>query len=159
MNRYRFVSSWVLGTDVDTLWDLIDNFEHTGWWRGCTFRKIRSGSSADGVGDVYLSVFRTRLIYTLSFHSTITRKTRPGCIELRASGELEGKGACTFIPRGARCTEVRFVWEVRTTKRWMNRLAPLCRRAFIWNHHQMMREGARGIADYLGIRVIHLVEV
>ena len=47
-------------------------------------------------------------------------------------------------------TRVRYDWTIVTTKRWMNALAPLLEPAFRWNHHQVMAEGGRGLAKYLG---------
>ncbi len=40
-------------------------------------------------------------------------------------------------------TLVRYDWDIRTTRRWMNLLAPVARPAFSWNHAELMREGAR----------------
>ena len=51
-------------------------------------------------------------------------------------------------------TRVRYDWTVFTTKRWMNALAPLLEPAFRWNHHQVMAEGGRGLAKYLGVRLL-----
>jgi hypothetical protein len=36
----------------------------------------------------------------------------------------------------------------------MNRLAPLARRAFEWNHDYVMRAGAQGIAERLGAELV-----
>jgi hypothetical protein len=43
---------------------------------------------------------------------------------------------------------------VRTTKRWMNLAAPLARPVFRWNHDWVMRNGAEGIAELLGCRLL-----
>jgi hypothetical protein len=36
----------------------------------------------------------------------------------------------------------------------MNALAPLLEPVFRWNHHQVMAEGGRGLAKYLGVRLL-----
>ena len=36
----------------------------------------------------------------------------------------------------------------------MNRLAPLARPAFAWNHDYVMRQGARGLAEKLGVELV-----
>ena len=42
-------------------------------------------------------------------------------------------------------------WNVRTTKPWMNLLAPLARPLFKWNHDVVMGWGAEGLARKLGV--------
>ena len=73
-------------------------------------------------------------------------------LEGRASGELEGTGVWTFAETGGG-TDVRYDWTVRTTKPWMNALAPFARPLFAWNHDVVMRWGAEGLARKLGARV------
>jgi len=154
MGHYRFVSSWMLETDLKTLWQLIDNFEQADCWQNCTFCKIKEGDSGNGVGDMYLSMFRANWIYRLSFITTVTRKYEPHLLELEASGELEGRGVWSFQEQGNN-TEICFVWEVRTTKRWMNIGAPLFRRAFKRSHDRIMQGGVQDICRHLGVRLLH----
>ena len=47
---------------------------------------------------------------------------------------------------------VRYDWDVSTTRRWMNVLAPLARPLFEINHHAIMRWGGEGLARLLGTR-------
>jgi hypothetical protein len=70
-----------------------------------------------------------------------------------ASGDLEGKGTWSFEPREGG-TRVRYVWAVRTTRRWMNLPIPLARRVFALNHDAIMARGAEGLARELGVRVV-----
>ena len=51
-------------------------------------------------------------------------------------------------------TAVVYEWNVATTKRWMNLLAPLARPVFAWNHDWVMGNGAEGIAAHLGCRLL-----
>ena len=74
-------------------------------------------------------------------------------LEGHASGELEGVGIWRFY-EGAAGTAVVYSWDVSTTRAWMNRLAPIGRPAFAWNHDYVMRNGARGLADRLGVELI-----
>ena len=39
---------------------------------------------------------------------------------------------------------------MRTARAWMNRLAPVARPAFAYNHDAVMRQGAAGLARLLG---------
>ena len=47
-----------------------------------------------------------------------------------------------------------FEWRVRTTRRWMNVLAPIARPVFRWNHDRLMRAGGRGLARRLGVEFL-----
>ena len=58
-------------------------------------------------------------------------------------GELEGTGRWRLHTENDE-TVVRYMWEVRTTRRRMNLLAPIARSAFEWNHDQGMRGGIAG---------------
>jgi hypothetical protein len=70
-------------------------------------------------------------------------------IEGEAVGELSGTGRWRFAQEGE-ATRVRYEWDVRTTKPWMNLLAPLARPLFKWNHDVVMEWGAQGLARRLG---------
>jgi hypothetical protein len=43
---------------------------------------------------------------------------------------------------------------VRTTKRWMNAIAPVARPVFAWNHHAVMKNGGRGLAQLLNTKLV-----
>ena len=45
--------------------------------------------------------------------------------------------------------QLRYHWDVATTRPWMKALAPLLAPAFRWNHGQVMAEGGRGLAAHL----------
>ena len=42
-------------------------------------------------------------------------------------------------------TEVRYDWQVATTKAWMRLLAPIARPFFDWNHDVIMEWGRQGL--------------
>jgi hypothetical protein len=44
-------------------------------------------------------------------------------------------------------TAVTYEWNVRTTKAWMNALAPVARPVFAFNHDYVMRRGGEGLRD------------
>jgi len=67
----------------------------------------------------------------------------------RASGELDGTGVWTLREEGGQ-TVARYDWNIRTTRWWMNLLAPLARGVFKSNHDVVMRSGAAGICGLLG---------
>ena len=69
------------------------------------------------------------------------------------AGELEGEGRWSLRAEGER-TVVRYDWQIRTTRWWMNGLAPAARPVFRWNHNVVMHQGGRGLADLLGARLL-----
>lgn len=69
-------------------------------------------------------------------------------IEGSASGDLEGTGRWLFSSEGA-VSVVRYEWQVRSTRWWMNLIAPLARPLFIRNHARLMAQGAAGLARWL----------
>jgi hypothetical protein len=74
-------------------------------------------------------------------------------LESSARGELEGVGRWE-LKEMERFTRVTYDWQVRTTKSWMNLMAPLARPAFSWNHNVIMDEGGRALAERLGVRLL-----
>jgi hypothetical protein len=108
--------------------------------------------AADGVGKRQHVLLRTRLPYTLGFDTRVTRVQPPTTLEADATGELEGTGRWTLASHDGG-TLVRYTWDVRTTGRLMNLLAPVARPVFDWNHEQLMREGGQGLARSLGVEL------
>jgi hypothetical protein len=72
----------------------------------------------------------------------------PRELELRAEGELAGTGRWLLDQQGD-TTTVRYLWDVRTTKPWMNLVAPIARPLFTWNSKGVMLEAGQGLARFL----------
>ena len=86
---------------------------------------------------------------------TLTRSERPNLLEGHATGELEGVGTWTLAERDGG-TRLRYVWEVRTTRAWMNLPIPFARRIFEINHDAVMRWGGEGLARRLNTTLTDL---
>src|SRR6202043_2571223 len=102
-----------------------------------------------GVGAVRRYTWSSRLPYQLSFNMRSTLVQRQHLLEGEAVGELIGIGRWTLSAE-ALSTRVRYDWQVVTSRAWMNTLSPIMAPIFRWNHGQVMAEGARGLARYLG---------
>lgn len=98
-------------------------------------------------------MWRSRLPYDLCFEMRTTRVERPCLLEGEASGELAGTGRWRLFEQDD-ITAVLYEWNVRTTKRWMNLLAPIGRPLLAWNHDWVMHNGAEGIARLLGCKLL-----
>ncbi|HEV3469144.1 MAG TPA: SRPBCC family protein [Pyrinomonadaceae bacterium] len=152
MAGYSFVTVWRFESPPEPVWDLIYRAEQwPEWWRGVLrVEKVKEGGP-DHVGSVSRYTWKSRLPYLLTFEMETTRVEPLVSIEGRAVGELAGRGRWQFA-HDAGVTNVRYDWNVETTKRWMNLLAPLARPVFKWNHDVVMDWGAEGLARRLGVK-------
>ncbi len=155
MAGYSFLTTWLLESPREPVWEAIyDQESWPSWWRGVEeARELSPSPGEDGVGTVARMVWKSLLPYRVEFEVTTTRVERPHLLEGRAVGELEGTGRWRFYEQDG-VTAVLYEWNVATTKPWMNRLAPLLRPAFEWNHDWVMARGGEGIARLLGCRLL-----
>jgi len=155
MAEYAFLTTWLLESPREPIWEAIHDQERwPSWWRGVEeASELRPGNNANGLGSVSRMVWKSLLPYRVSFEVTTTRIEHPTLMEGHAVGELEGVGRWRLYEQDG-VTAVLYEWNVRTTKPWMNLFAPLLRPAFEWNHDWVMRRGGEGIAELLGCRLL-----
>ena len=104
-----------------------------------------------GVGSIRRTVWRSALPYRIEFDSEVVRIEKHKLIEARAFGELDGLGLWQFESVTSDRTRIQYDWHVKTTKAWMNLLAPVARPFFRWNHDTIMRWGEEGLKSRLGV--------
>jgi hypothetical protein len=154
MTEYAFLTTWLLDSPRQPVWDAIyDQASWPSWWRGVEEAEELRAGDENGVGTVSRMVWKSLLPYRVEFEVTSTRVEHPNLMEGRAVGELEGVGRWRLYEQGG-VTAVLYEWNVATTVPWMNRLAPLLRPAFEWNHDWVMARGGEGIARLLGCRLL-----
>ena len=154
MAHYRFLTTWLLEAPIEPVWEAIYDAERwPEWWRGVESVVELEPGGEDKVGSLSRHRWRSVLPYAVQFDSRTTRVERPWLIEGEATGELAGKGRWRLFERGG-LTAVVYEWNVRTTRPWMNLLAPVARSAFRWNHNRVMRRGGEGLARRLGARLV-----
>jgi Polyketide cyclase / dehydrase and lipid transport len=150
MAEYHFVSRWQIQAPIERVWEEIYHADQwPTWWKYVAGVEELEPGAAGGVGRRQRLLFRTRLPYTLGFDVRWTRVQPPSTLEAEATGELAGTGRWMLSSTGGG-TLVVYTWDIRTTRRWMNVLAPVARPAFKWNHDELMREGGRSLARRLG---------
>jgi carbon monoxide dehydrogenase subunit G len=152
MPSYRFVTVWRLEAPIDQVFAEIDAVEAwPEWWPMVKAVERLEDGGLDGVGMVHRMTFVGKLPYQLRFDMRVTRREPPISIIGEATGELAGVGDWSLHEEGS-TTVVRYVWAIRTTRPWMNLLAPLpfVDGIFRFNHHAVMRDGLRGIRGRLG---------
>jgi polyketide cyclase/dehydrase/lipid transport protein len=154
MKGFALVSRWSLDAPIEAVWEAIYDSDHwPQWWKYVrSVREIQKGDSS-GVGAIRRFTWTSRLPYSLTFDMRTTVVERPYRLEGEAIGELVGSGRWSLTRLGS-VTEVRYTWEVATTRAWMNAMAPLLAPAFKWNHNQVMAEGGRALARVLGVRLL-----
>jgi hypothetical protein len=145
MAEYSFLTAWLVPAPVEPVWDqLFDVGAWPQWWQGVTEARELEPGGPDGLGKVFTISWRSFLPYELSFVTTVTRVEKPHVMEGTAVGELTGTGRWRLFEHDG-VTAVTYEWDVRTTKAWMNALAPVARPIFAWNHDYVMRRGGDGL--------------
>jgi len=152
MSDYEFVTVWNIDAPVERVWTVIEDADAwPEWWKGVLSVKEIEKGDENGVGSVRRTVWRSALPYNLEFDSQVLRVERLKLIEARAFGELDGHGLWQFEEIEPDKTRVQYDWRVKTTKAWMNILAPIARPFFRWNHNTIMGWGEDGLKKRLGI--------
>ncbi len=157
MAQFQFVTEWRIEAPIQEVCDAISQCRHwPAWWRGVEKVEEFVPGGENGVGSLRRFTWRGPLPYRLTFDIEVTHAIPLTLVEGRASGEVEGIGRWHFADEGM-VTVVRYEWQVRTNRRWMNIIAPIARPVFKWNHDQIMRQGAEGMACLLNTRLVSLM--
>jgi hypothetical protein len=101
----------------------------------------------------YLIAWRSRIPYELEFEFSVIDLDEPRSMRGEATGELAGTGHWRLFEQDG-VTAVTYEWDVHTTKRWMNLLAPVARPVFEHNHNVVMRWGGEGLARRLDCNLL-----
>ncbi|MDP9188675.1 MAG: SRPBCC family protein [Actinomycetota bacterium] len=154
MAEYRFLTTWLLEAERGRVWDAVyDSDSWPEWWRGVLETERLADGDDDGVGQYGRYVWKSKLPYKLEFFVRSTRVEPPRLLEGEASGELAGTGRWRLFEQDG-VTAVLYEWNVRTTRAWMNLLAPVARPVFAVNHDYVMRSGGEGLARLLNARLL-----
>ena len=154
MADYSFVTLWRFRAPLEPVWDSIYHSEDwPAWWRGVESVERVEGGDDRGIGTLQRYTWRSRLPYRLAFHMRLTRVEPLSLIEGEAVGELTGTGRWR-LTHDEGVTHVRYDWDVRTTRPWMNLLAPVARPVFAYTHDVVMRWGGEGLARRLDCKLL-----
>jgi hypothetical protein len=128
-------------------WTLRDAERWPEWWRGVE-RVVTLEPD-----ERYRIAWRSRIPYELEFEFTVRELDEPRSMSGEATGALAGTGHWRLFEQDG-ITAVTYEWNVSTTKAWMNRLAPLARPVFQYNHDVGMRGGGEGLARRLDCNLL-----
>jgi hypothetical protein len=101
----------------------------------------------------YRIAWQSRIPYELEFEFTVRELDEPRSMSGDAAGALTGTGHWRLFEHDG-VTAVTYEWNVRTTKAWMNVLAPVATPVFEYNHNVVMRWGGEGLAKRLGCNLL-----
>ena len=157
---YEFTTIWRFNAPIERVWAQIkDSEKWSDWWKGVLkVEKLKDGDT-DGIGAIHRSTWKSALPYKLIFDSETVGVEELKSIEVRAFGELEGQGIWTLTAEDETTTQVKYDWRVRTTKSWMNFLAPVAKPFFKWNHNTIMNWGGEGLAQKLNCKLLEAKEI
>lgn len=151
-SQYDLTTRWQFDAPIDAVWDAIVDAERwPHWWLGVEQVLTLVHGEANGVGAQRRYTCKSVLPFRLTFVTRVTRVEPLRLLEGWVEGDLEGLGRCR-LECEAGLTTVHHEWHVRTTRIWMNLLAPLVRPLFRWNHDEIMRAGGVGLTRFLGAR-------
>lgn len=151
--EFNFITEWRVAAPLPEVYDALSCcLNWSKWWRGVEKVEKLLPGDVDGVESVHRFTWRGRIPYQFTFDMRVTRVVPLTLIEGQASGEIIGIGCWNFSYENG-VTTVRYEWQVRTNRLWMNLIAPIARPVFSWNHHQVMRQGAEGMARLLNARL------
>ncbi len=146
---YHLSTQCRFDASLEAVWSaVVDAEAWPNWWSGVERVVTLDRGDASGVGRRWRCTCKSVLPFRLTFVTRVTRVEPLRLLEGRVEGELEGVGCCRFERRlGLTC--VRYDWQVRTNRRWMNVLAPVAKPLFRWNHDAIMHAGSIGLARHL----------
>ena len=154
VNQYNFVTVWKIEAPIQEVWDTIYDTENMpNWWKALLKVEVIDKGDQNRVNAVFKQTWRGKLPYQLSLLSRNEAIDYLKSIEITASGDLEGKGKWTFTEDGAIVT-VQYNWDVKTTQKYMSFLAVILKPLLAWNHDEIMRWGAIGLANKLNSRLV-----
>lgn len=154
MAEYCLLTTWRIDAPLEAVYAaILDSRRWPDWWSSVRNVEEVAPGDAAGIDSVWRYSWQGRLPYRVVFEVRATRIEKLVAIEGSARGDLEGVGRWNFRHDGT-VSIVRCEWHVRSTKWWMNLLAPIARRMFIRNHARVMARGAEELARRLGSRLV-----
>lgn len=144
--EYVFIDEWDVRAPIEAVFDaLADARTYPEWWTPVYLEVQSDGTPSAGRSSQEL--FKGRLPYRLRMTSEITRFDPPREFEIRATGDLSGRGVWTLTQQGD-AVHVRFDWRVNADRALLRVLTPVLRPLFRWNHNYAIKRAMVGLERY-----------
>jgi hypothetical protein len=153
-NYYKFIARWQIAAPVNDVWySIYESVDWPNWWKAVQRVTVIKENDANGINGIRKYVWKSILLYTLSFKMQMVEKTDFKYLKGIAIGEFEGDGEWYFKEENG-ITNVQYNWNVKTNKAWMNYFSFLLRPAFKLNHDVVIKWGVQGLANKLRAKLI-----
>lgn len=147
VREYVFVDEWDVRAPMAAVFEtLADDRTYPTWWKPVYERVEADGPPAPG--RVSRQLFKGCLPYHLRVNTEIVRLDPPHEIEVRAHGDLSGRGVWTLTP-STEGVHVRFDWRVSADRLLLRILSPFLRPLLRWNHNWAIARARKGLEPYL----------
>jgi hypothetical protein len=134
-NNYYFVTRWRIQGRAEEVFDLISNpLDYPRWWPAVYLDVEQVGQCR------YQLLTRGWLPYILRWQSETVDSNPPRRLEIRATGDFDGRGIWTLEQVG-NSVDVTFDWRLTAEKPLLRTLSPLLKPAFEENHRWAMEQG------------------
>ena len=154
MAEYHLLTIWHIDAPLENVYGaILDSLQWPHWWKGSEKVEQKASGDVNGIDSIRRYSWRGELPYSVVFEVRATHIEALVAIEGSAKGDLEGVGRWHFSRKG-QVSSVHYEWHVRSTKRWMNLVAPFVRPVFIRNHEYVMAHGGKGLARLLDSRLL-----
>ncbi|HEX8226253.1 MAG TPA: SRPBCC family protein [Candidatus Saccharimonadales bacterium] len=146
---YDFKSTWLVSVPAEAVEAVLLNLETwTSWWPGLESASVVKPVD-EVVGSIITCTWRSPAGYRLHMRMMITEYVPGRYIRFKSVGDLEGQGSWSFISPDGASTRMDIIWQVSTTRPWMNASGPILRPLFVYSHNLLMRRGNKGLQAYL----------
>lgn len=145
--EYVFIDEWEVDAPIEAVFEaLADARTYPQWWRP-VYLDVQSDGPPT-VGRVSVERFKGRLPYRLQINSEIVRLDPPREFEIRATGDLSGRGVWTLRDDAPGGVCVRFDWRVNADRPLLRVLTPVLRPLFRANHNYAISRAKAGLERY-----------
>ncbi len=135
--NYHFVTHWKICGSIQKVYTILkDGPNYSQWWKPAYVSTEKIGT------DKVRSLVRAKLPYTLSFTTELIRENPPHELEIKATGELAGRGLWKLSEDGE-WVDITFYWDVAAQKPIVQWLSFFLRPVFRWNHDWVMKQGEK----------------
>jgi hypothetical protein len=156
MTPYRFLTTFAIPAPQEAVFEALSHLERwASYWPEMRTFAVTDEGGPDGIGRSVALIVRAPSGYVIGMQLTTERRDPPGRLDVVAEGDVTGRGSWRLMEDDG-VTHGSYLWEVATTKRWMNVLAPVARPLFEWNHGRAIRSTLQGLATYLGVEPLHV---